>query len=164
MSVVEFLYDFASPNCYVALAKVKELQKKGKIKSLTYTPVLLGGLFKSTNDGPLPKGTLEYNYMARNLERLSKNMRMKFKFSHERFPINSLASLRGSYFAKDAGKEEAYIQEIFDACWAEDKDITQNSILRSIVADSLTLDFGQFLSFIEKDETKQRLIQHAEGV
>ena len=157
MSEVEFLYDFASPNCYVALAKVRDLQKKGKIKSLTCTPVLLGGLFKSTKDEPLPKGTLEYNYMAKNLERLSRTMGLKFKFSHQRFPINSLASLRGSYFAREAGKDAEYIQEIFDAFWAEDKDITQNSILKSIVEDSLSLDFSQFLSFIEKDETKQRL-------
>jgi 2-hydroxychromene-2-carboxylate isomerase len=154
---VEFLYDFASPNCYVAYAKVRDLQRKGKIKNLSFTPVFLGGLFKSTNDAALPKGSLEYNYMAKNLERLSKTLGVNFKFSHNRFPINSLKSLRGSYFAKQAGKESEYMQKIFDACWSEDKDITQDSILKQIGEDSLGLDFSRFLSFIEKDETKQKL-------
>lgn len=154
---VEFHYDFSSPNCHVAHAKVKDLQRKGKIKNLFFSPVLLGGLFKSTNDAALPKGSLEYNYMAKNLERLSKSLGVNFKFSHDRFPVNSLRSMRGTYFAKHAGKESEYIQEIFDACWSQDKDITQDSVLKLIVEDSLGLDFGQFLSFIEKDETKQKL-------
>jgi 2-hydroxychromene-2-carboxylate isomerase len=136
---------------------VKELQSKGKIRNLSFSPVLLGGLFKSTNDSPLPKGSLEYNYMVKNLERLSKTLGVHFKFSHERFPVNSLRSLRGSYFAKEAGKEAEYISRIFDACWSDDKDITQDSVLKPIVEDSLGLDFGKFLSFIEKDETKQKL-------
>jgi 2-hydroxychromene-2-carboxylate isomerase len=154
---VEFLYDFSSPNCYVAYAKVKDLQRKGKIERLAFTPVLLGGLFKNTNDSALPKGSLEYNYMAKNLERLSKKLSADFRFSHERFPINSLRSVRGSYFAKEAGKEEEYIQEVFNACWSQDKDITKDSILKPIVENSLGLDFSRFISFIEKDETKQRL-------
>ncbi|MDH2901769.1 MAG: 2-hydroxychromene-2-carboxylate isomerase [archaeon] len=157
MNNVEFLYDFSSPNCHVAHAKLKDLQTKGKIKNLSFSPVLLGGLFKSTNDSALPKGSLEYNYMAKNLERLSKTLDVNFKFSHDRFPVNSLRSMRGSYFAKESGKESEYIQEIFEACWSQDKDITQDSTLKPIIEDSLGLDFSRFLSFIEKDETKQKL-------
>lgn len=157
MNDVEFLYDFSSPNCYVALVKANELVKKGKIKNLRFTPILLGGLFKSTNDAPVPKGSLEYNYMARNLERLSRELGVDFKFSHERFPINSLKAMRGSYFAKQEGKETVYIEKMFEACWAKDQDITQNFVLEKIVKDSLGLDFSRFLEFIERDETKQKL-------
>lgn len=154
---VEFLYDFSSPNCYVALVKTNNLLKTGKIKNLRFTPILLGGLFKSTNDAPVPKGSLEYNYMARNLERLSHELGVEFKFSHDRFPINSLKAMRGSYFAKQEGKEKEYIEKVFQACWGRDQDITQNFVLEGIVKDSLGLDFSHFLEFIEKGETKQKL-------
>ena len=48
-SNIEFLFDFASPNVYLSyhvLAGVAE--RHGA--SLTLTPVLLGGLFKLTNN------------------------------------------------------------------------------------------------------------------
>lgn len=125
---------------------------------LSYSPVLLGGLFKLTEDSPLPKGSLEYNYMARNLERFSKTANIQFKFSHDRFPINSLKSLRGYYYAKQVGKEDEYIQKVFEASWGLDEDITQASVLEKIIKD-LGMNSQEFFSFIEKDETKQRLRQ-----
>jgi 2-hydroxychromene-2-carboxylate isomerase len=154
---VEFLYDFSSPNCYVALVKANELVKKGKIRNLRFTPILLGGLFKSTNDGPVPKGSLEYNYMMKNLERLSRELGVEFKFPHDRFPVNSLKAMRGSYFAKQEGKEADYIEKMFQACWAKDQDITQTPVLEGVVKDALGLDFGRFLESIEKNDTKQKL-------
>jgi len=155
MRKFEFLFDFASPNCYVALAKLKEIRTRSQIY-LKFSPIFLGGLFKLTNDAPIPRGTHEYNYMAKNLERLSKNLGIEFKFSHSRFPINSLKSLRGYYFARGADKEEQYIDEIFHACWGSDQDITNLQTLSEIVT-SIGMESRTFLEFIEKDETKERL-------
>ncbi len=129
---------------------------------LKYSPIFLGGMFKLTEDAPLPKGILEYNYMARNLERFSKIVNIPFKFSHERFPINSLKALRGFYYARELGKEDEYIGRVFEASWAEDEDITQVAVLAKIV-DSLGINREEYFASIEKDEVKQRLRQDTQS-
>ena len=155
MQSIEFLYDFASPNCYVARYKLKEICDKRRI-TVKHTPVLLGGIFKATNDVPIPRGSLEYNYMNHNLARLSKDLGIGFDPPHERFPINSLRAMRGTYFAEEKGKLEEYILRVFEACWSLDKDISDVQNMKPIV-ESLDLDFSEFLSYIEKDETKLKL-------
>jgi len=155
MRSIEFLYDFSSPNCYVALYKLKEICERRGI-TLKYKPLLLGGIFKVTNDTPVPKGSHEYNYMVRNLARLSKDLGIGFNPPHERFPINSLRAMRGFYFAEEKGKAGEYISRVFEACWSLDCDISDPQNLRPCV-ESLGLDFHDFLSFIEKEETKLKL-------
>ena len=47
--VVEFHYDFGSPNTYFCHRVIPEIiERTGQ--SFTYFPVLLGGLFKATNN------------------------------------------------------------------------------------------------------------------
>jgi 2-hydroxychromene-2-carboxylate isomerase len=127
-----------------------------------YSPIFLGGMFKLTEDAPLPKGSLEYNYMARNLERFSKTFNIPFKFAHERFPINSLKALRGYYYAKEMGKDDEYIERVFESSWAKDEDITQVAVLDKIV-ESLGISGDEYFAFIEKDEVKQRLRQDTQS-
>ena len=161
MHSIELLYDFASPNCYVAFHKLREMRER-KGTTLKCTPLLLGGLFKVTQDAPIPKGTLEYNYMMRNLARLSRDLGIGFNPPHERFPINSLRAMRGSYFAEEKGKLDEYMSKVFEACWSLDIDISVPQNLKPCVG-SLGLNFNDFLSFIEKEETKLKLRSDTEN-
>jgi 2-hydroxychromene-2-carboxylate isomerase len=155
MRSIEFLYDFASPNCYVVFYKLREVcERKGT--TLKCTPLLLGGLFKITNDAPIPKEAPEYNYMMRNLARLSKGLGIGFNPPHDRFPINSLRAMRGSYFLEEKGKLDEYMSKVFEACWSLNIDISDPQNLKPCV-ESLGFDFNDFLSFIEKEETKLTL-------
>ena len=157
MTTVEFLFDFASPNCYLALAKLDQLRgrSEGRLE-VSYSPIFLGGLFKLTDDAPVRVGSHEFEYMDRNFRRFSERLGIKFTFSRDRFPVNSLKALRGYYFAESFRKAEEYMRSIFDACWAEDRDISDLSILQEKVQ-RLDLDPQKFAEFIEKDETKLRL-------
>ena len=161
MRSIEFLYDFASPNCYVAHYKLKEIYEKKGI-ALKYTPLLLGGLFKMTNDAAVPRGSHEYNYMVHNLARLAEGLGIGFNPPHERFPINSLKAMRGCYFAQEKGKKVEYITNVFEACWSLNQDISDPQNLRPIV-ESLHLDFNEFLAYVEKEETKLKLRNDVEA-
>jgi 2-hydroxychromene-2-carboxylate isomerase len=121
-----------------------------------HNPIFLGGLFKATHDSPLPRGSLEYDYMARNLERTSKSLGLTFKFTHDRFPVNSLRSLRGFYFARSVGKEREYLAEIFASCWSRDEDISQVEVLADILK-KVNISPDDFVSFIDKEDTKKKL-------
>ena len=48
-SSIEFLFDFASPNAYLSYHVLSEVAERNG-SALTMTPVLLGGLFKLTNN------------------------------------------------------------------------------------------------------------------
>ena len=160
MRTVEFYFDFASPNCYVALPRLKEIcSEKGL--SISYAPVLLGGLFKSTIDAPVTRDSNEYRYMVRNLERISKKLALSFNPPHERFPINSLRAMRGFYYADSLGKSEEFVARVFEACWSLDIDISNALNLKSILPDGIKFD--ALLSFIERDDTKERLRRDTEA-
>jgi 2-hydroxychromene-2-carboxylate isomerase len=160
MTRVEFLYDFASPNCYVAYHKLRELKTKRRLE-VRLIPLFLGGLFKVTNDGPVPKGTNEYNYMIANLERISQRLGIEFNFPHPSFPPNSVRALRGSYFAESQGRVDDYVSRVFTEYWVNGTDISDQQNLGSI-AESLGLSRSEFLEFIEREETKLRLRKETE--
>jgi 2-hydroxychromene-2-carboxylate isomerase len=155
MKQVEFLYDFSSPNCYVAYHKLREMSMKWKFE-LCLVPLFLGGLFKMTGDAPVPRGSNEYGYMVKNLERISRTIGIEFNFPHSTFPINSVRALRGSYFAESKGRVHDYVSGVFREYWVEGADISDPINLGRIL-ESLGLDRDQFLEFIERDETKLRL-------
>ena len=160
MTQVEFLYDFASPNCYVAYHKLRELAAKWGL-DVRPMPLFLGGLFKVTNDAPVPKGTNEYNYMVANLERISRTLGIEFKFPHSSFPTNSVRALRGAYFAEARGRVDDYVMRVFREYWVNGTDISDHQNLGAVV-ESLGMDREEFLEFIEREETKLRLRKDTE--
>jgi 2-hydroxychromene-2-carboxylate isomerase len=154
---IEFLFDFASPNCYVALAKLNEIRKeRGGELEVAYSPVFLGGLFKMTNDSPVDPATSEFHYMENNLRRLSARLGIGYNFSRKRFPVNSLRAMRGFYFANSQDRADSYTDSVFRACWSEDHDISDKAVLLKLVQ-VLDLDSQKFEEFVEKDDTKLRL-------
>ena len=51
MKKIDFYFDFASPNAYLANKVIKKIKEKTGAE-VNYIPVLLGGIFKSTNNKP----------------------------------------------------------------------------------------------------------------
>ena len=124
-------------------------------------PLFLGGLFKVTNDGPVPSETNEYNYMVANLERISQTLGIEFNFPHSSFPPNSVRALRGSYFAESMGRLDDYVSRVFREYWVNGMDISDHQTLGILVA-SLDLSRDDFLEFIEREEIKLRLRKETE--
>jgi 2-hydroxychromene-2-carboxylate isomerase len=155
LTKIEFLYDFASPNCYVALHKLKKVAEVHQFE-LVLKPIFLGGLFQMTKDGPVPRGSLEYNYMVKNLQRISKVLDVEFNFPHSLFPVNSLRALRGSYFAESHEKAQEYVTRVFGEHWGRGLDISDPLTLGRIVK-SFGFNGNEFSEYIGREETKLRL-------
>ena len=51
MKKIDFYFDFASPNAYLSHKVIKEIKEKNDVE-INYIPVLLGGIFKATNNKP----------------------------------------------------------------------------------------------------------------
>ncbi|HEX4861288.1 MAG TPA: DsbA family protein, partial [Rhizomicrobium sp.] len=97
MKRVQFLFDFGSPNAYLAHKVVPEIEARTGAK-FEYVPILLGGVFKLTNNKPPMlafgevKGKLAYE--QRETERFIRRHHItSYKFNPH-FPVNTLALMR----------------------------------------------------------------------
>lgn len=123
MSVtVEFFYDLASPNCYMANKVLPQvLESTGA--TVAYRPILLGGLFKATsNQAPWityapvkPKMA----YMMTEMGRFIKKHQLTDYKMNPNFPVNTLLLQRGMIAAEEAGVVAEYVAAGEKMMWEE---------------------------------------------
>src|ERR1044072_4979433 len=103
MPRIEFLFDFGSPNAYLAHQVIPEIEARTGAH-FEYVPVLLGGIFKATgNQSPLTafgsiKNKLEYR-QPETPRFIRKHNPPPFQFNPF-FPINPLGLMRGAVAAQ----------------------------------------------------------------
>ena len=72
--------------------------------------------------------------------------------------MNSVKALRGAFVAIDEGKVSEYSGACFKAYWVDDKDISQEDVLREIVA-GVGMDADAFFAKIGDDAIKRKLFE-----
>src|SRR5436190_6681780 len=132
MPKVEFHFDFGSPNAYLAHLVVPEIEKRTGV-TFEYVPVLLGGVFKATNNrspgeanaGIKNKG--EYGRLE--IERFLKKHGIKtFKFNPH-FPVNTLMMMRGAIAAEQLGIRARYVDQMYRFMWAEPRKMDDPAVV-----------------------------------
>ena len=135
-AAVEFHFDFGSPNAYLAHRIIPAIESRTSVK-FDYVPVLLGGVFKATNnvspmvalDGILNKR--EYNTLETQ-RFLKKHDITDFK-QNAFFPINTLQLMRGAIAAQKKGVGEAYIDAVFKGMWVDSINMGEsNEVVRAL--------------------------------
>lgn len=119
---LEFVFDFASPNAYLAYKALPAvLERTGA--SVQLSPCLLGGLFKATgNQAPMiafgnVKGKLEYEQLE--MQRfIAKHGLSRFKMNPN-FPVNTLLLMRGAIAADMDGRLEEYVEAGLKHMWED---------------------------------------------
>src|SRR5688572_28354720 len=131
---LEFHFDFGSPNAYLSHLVLPRIEQRTGTR-FEYVPVLLGGIFKATNNvspviamqGVKNKG--EYTQLE--LQRfLTKHGITQFQFNPH-FPVNTLALMRGAVSAQRLNCFERYVDELFKHMWAEPKKLDDPETLRA---------------------------------
>ena len=117
---LDFIFDFASPNAYLAYKALPPILERTQAQ-LNIIPCLLGGLFKSTgNQAPMMafqgvQGKLEYDQLE--IRRfIAKHELQDFSFNPH-FPVNTLLLMRGAIAAQDAGQLQAYVEAGLRCMW-----------------------------------------------
>ena len=165
MSVnVEYHFDFASPNAYLSHMVIPSITQRTGVK-FNYVPVLLGGIFKATNNvSPvvLLKGVKNKGeYTQREIERfLAKHHITRYAFNPH-FPVNSLAIMRGAIAAKRLGCFERYVDAVFDHMWAEPKKMDDPAVIAAALEAS-QLPAQKLLELTQDPSVKQELIENTE--
>jgi 2-hydroxychromene-2-carboxylate isomerase len=155
---LEFFYDCSSPWTYLAFSKIEEVAKRHDAE-LIWKPILVGGVFNTVNpsvyetrSNPVkPKA----RYYAKDLQDWAHLYGLKIG-QPTVFPVNSVKAMRGAFVAHEHGKISPYSRRVFEIYWGEDRDISQDDILRQ-VARAVGLDEDEFFSKIASSEYKEKL-------
>lgn len=165
MKNVEFIFDFGSPNAYLAWRVLPGMVERAGA-TLTYAPCLLGGIFKATgNQSPLQafadiKGKLAYQRLE--MRRFIERHELHEFSMNPHFPINTLLIMRGLIAAQAAGVEQAYIQAIQSGMWEQGKKMDAPDVVAAVLGDA-GLDGNVLLEATQQPHIKQQLIDNTQA-
>tara|TARA_B100001996_G_C18454032_1_gene513414 strand:- start:23 stop:670 length:648 start_codon:yes stop_codon:yes gene_type:complete len=165
MPKLEFIFDFASPNAYLSLKIIPDILTRSGA-SLQVSPVLLGGLFKLTNNrAPMiafdeVKGKLEYE-MLETQRFISRHNLSDFRFNPY-FPINSITLMRGLVAAQQLGFEQVYLESVLSAMWEHELKMDDPEIAIS-TWNNAGLDGEKIMHMSQKDEIKNILKKNTDA-
>ena len=163
-SNIEFLFDFASPNAYLSYHVLKGVAERNGA-TLTLTPVLLGGLFKLTNNqAPMVafgevKGKLDYD-MLETQRFIAAHQLDKFTFNPH-FPINTIMLMRGFIAAQQLGVVDDYVAVNLSAMWEQEQNMGDPEVAAG-VWQSAGLDAAALVEAIQTQPVKDALLHNTQ--
>lgn len=128
---VRFFHDFASPFSYLASTQIERLAAEHDA-ALTWSPILLGALFREIGTPDVPLFELsppKRAHVARDLADWAAWWRVPFRFPGH-FPMRSLLPLRAALV------EPRLTPHLYRAAWAEDRRIDAPESLAAIIAEA----------------------------
>ena len=162
---VEFHFDFGSPNAYLSHLVIPAIEARTGVK-FVYVPVLLGGVFKATNNVS-PAVSLQGiankpAYQALETTRFVRQHGITRYARNPFFPVNTLVIMRGAVFAQGAGFFERYVDEVYRHMWAEPKKMDELGVVQAALTAS-GLPAQQILDGIQQPQVKQQLVSNTEA-
>jgi 2-hydroxychromene-2-carboxylate isomerase len=162
MVKVEFHFDFGSPNAYLSHLVIPDIEQRTGVK-FDYVPVLLGGVFKLTNNRS-PAESLAGIKNKPQYERLETTRFLKrhgiTRFqSNPFFPVNTLLMMRGAIAARSLGVFERYVDEMYRHMWAEPKKMDDPEVFRAALREG-GFETDRLLELIAGKEVKDQLLEN----
>jgi len=164
MTSVEFHFDFASPNAYLAHCIIPAIEARTGAK-FQYVPVLLGGIFKATgNRSPAEafgavKNKPEYDRLE--FQRFIRRHDITGFQWNPFFPVNSLQMMRGAAAAEMDGGLPEYVEAVFRQMWEEPKKMDDPQVIGAAL-DASGLDGARTLQRLQDPAVKERLLRNTE--
>jgi len=160
MPKVEFLFDFGSPNAYLSHLVIPRIEKRTGA-TFVYLPVLLGGVFKLTNN----RSPAESNAGIKNKPEYQRLETERFvrqhgitRYQHNPFfPVNTLMIMRGAVAAQQLGIFERYVDEVYRHMWAEPKKLDDPAVLRAALLES-DLPADRLFELVQTAPVKEALM------
>jgi 2-hydroxychromene-2-carboxylate isomerase len=164
MKQVEFHFDFGSPNAYLSHLVIPAIEQRTGSK-FQYMPVLLGGVFKLTNNRS-PAESLagiknKPQYQRLETARFIRRHGITKFQSNPFFPVNTLMIMRGAIAARAMGVFERYVDEMYRHMWAEPKKMDDPNIVRGVL-DAAGFDSGRWFELIQSAPVKDELLHNTE--
>jgi len=162
---VEFIFDFASPNAYLAHKALPSLLARTGA-NVTYTPCLLGGIFRATNNrAPMVQFADVPARMA--YERLEMQ---RFIAAHgltrftmnPHFPVNTLTLMRAAIVASEAGTLSRFIDIGLEAMWEAGENMADPAVIVRVL-DTHGFDGTAMIARTQEQAIKDQLMANTEA-
>jgi len=161
----QFMFDFGSPNAFLSHEAIPAIEKRTGAK-FEYVPILLGGIFKATNNKS-PAETLagvknKREFHALETERFVKRFGVKPYTWNPCFPVNTLNLMRAAVAAQRDGVFEKYIEAAFHHMWVEPKKMDDPEVAAKAFSAS-GLDAAKLFARSQEPEVKAKLIENTQA-
>ena len=161
---VEFLFDFGSPNAYLSHEAIPAIEKRTGA-SFEYVPILLGGIFKATNNRS-PVETLagvknKPEFMQLETQRFIKRFNVQPYVWNPYFPVNTLNLMRGAIAAQFEGVFKKYVEAAFHHMWREPKKMDDPQVAVKALTES-GLDGAKLLTRAQDADVKAKLVENTQ--
>jgi 2-hydroxychromene-2-carboxylate isomerase len=157
---LEFHYDFGSTNAFLAYRVLPEIEARTGV-SFTYVPILLGGVFKATNNkSPVEqfrdiKNKLDYERLE--IARFVKKHRLTAFKMNPFFPVNTLTIMRGAVAAEMDGVATRYIEAMFHFMWEEPRKLDDPAVIVATLREA-GLDADRLAAQTQDQTVKDKLL------
>ena len=161
----EFHFDFGSPNAYLSHLVIPAIEARTGV-AFAYVPVLLGGVFKATNNvSPMVSLQGIKNkpaYQRLETERFVRQHDITEYRANPHFPVNTLQIMRGAVFAERENFLADYVNAVFRHMWAAAKKMDDAEVIAAALAES-GLPADRIMAGIQQPEVKAALIANTES-
>jgi 2-hydroxychromene-2-carboxylate isomerase len=159
------MFDFGSPNAYLSHEAIPAIEKRANVK-FEYVPILLGGIFKSTNNKS-PAETLagvknKREFHQIETERFLKRFNVRPYVWNPFFPVNTLNLMRAAVAAQLEGVFEKYVEAAFHHMWREPKKMDDPEVAAKALSSS-GLDGAKLLARAQEPEVKAKLLENTQS-
>jgi 2-hydroxychromene-2-carboxylate isomerase len=163
MHNLEFFFDCSSPWTYLAFEHVQRLRERVEF-AIEWRPFLVGGVFNTVNASvyenranPVP---VKARYYQKDLRDWARYTGITIG-SPPVFPVNSVKAMRGAFVAIEHNCLETYARRVFQRYWGDLQDISQEPVLREIVA-ACGLPVDEYFAKIGSAPYKDRLRENTD--
>ena len=161
----QFMFDVGSPNAYLSHQAIPAIEKRTGVK-FEYVPILLGGIFKATNNkSPAEafagiKNKREFHQIE--TERFLKRFKVEPYVWNPFFPVNTLNLMRAAVAAQLEGVFEKYVEAAFHHMWREPKKMDDPEVAARALSAS-GLDGAKLLARAQEPEVKAKLLGNTQS-
>jgi 2-hydroxychromene-2-carboxylate isomerase len=161
----QFMFDVGSPNAFLSHEAIPAIEKRTGVK-FEYVPILLGGIFKATNNKS-PAESLagiknKREFHALETERFVKRFHVKPYTWNPFFPVNTLNLMRAAVAAQLEGVFEKYVDAAFHHMWGEPKKMDDPEVALKAFAAS-GLDAAKLWARAQEPDVKAKLIANTQA-
>lgn len=156
---VEFYFDLGSPASYLAWTQLPSLCARNGA-TLSYRPMLLGGVFQATGNASPAMIPAKGRYMFNDLGRYAKRYGVPFGLPPG-FPVNTLTLMRGVIGTQLHAPEhfETLLGVLFKGLWEHQRDLSDGAVLEQTLRQA-SLDPVGFQTLAADVQVKAQL-KHA---
>ena len=161
---VQFFFDFGSANAYMSHRVIPAITNRTGVK-FDYVPMLLGGLFKLSNNRSPAETLAEVpNKRAYNKLELA-----RFMAAHDirdfqpnpYWPLNTMQIMRAAVAAQQLGCSVQYVDTMFSQMWEQGKDLSNAEVILSAL-NAAGLNGQALISATQDPLVKGRLVANTQ--